>query len=78
MKTLKDTFATIEINNYFSTNANQNVEIKKQIKGQDGSDMYLVEFFATTGHPGETIGETVVVIEDNMIAEIDNSYIHMF
>ena len=77
MKTLKEQLSNITDFTAFERQSNQKCSILDRMMAPNGcgSEFILVEFFSETGHPYDTKGITVVVVEENYIAEIDRQYV---
>jgi hypothetical protein len=66
--------------NPFTREANQECEIVERKMASNGSGVeFILVDFISSGHPYDSKGLTVVVIEEDYIAEIDRSYVkHIF
>ena len=80
MKTLKEQLEQQGIEIMFKTQAlNQPCEFISEAIAMDGSRLIQINCFQTESkHPAETIGKTVIVIEDNQFVEIDSKTYNPF
>lgn len=75
METLKQQFENIDFTSMKRQSEQEcNIIERKMATNGCGAEFLLVEFFSQTGHPFDTKGITVVVLDEGF-AEIDRSYV---